>query len=419
MIRSTYCNSVIFTRPLQSRPVVLISPPFPFPSLPPSLPSSPPPPPSPHSSSPMTLSSTFHPSPFSVRLPLPRPSPLSSCSSFISRRVFVELWPRVAANEHPNCTFGLPGSFCETAFGAAGAHTREAQTHNLGGPWPRPATIPRETSEREKHCENEAGGKITLKFGPSSLRAPLCLGLRDNPPTTTTLDECVFGWKCILSEVRREAKVFRAHAVPHGLCDNQVSTLPNCCGRPGIGGPWKKRADELKLRREEEESLLRLIDTTNVGDNGWTPLLLEEDWHAICQTICIGIEEPEWEVTYYEHVEMHTMVKKARALWLLKVVKENGGNNYDPNRAASVRRAVEVAYEKPHSRVGRGRDQVWPRPSLARTKFGQDQGWPRPRLAKTKFGQTIVVVVVVVLLCCCRRRRRCCCVVWCVLLPKP
>ena len=31
------------------------------------------------------------------------------------------------------------------------------------------------------------------------------------------------------------------------------------------------------------------IDTTNVGDTGWEPPLVDDDWHAICQAIYNGV----------------------------------------------------------------------------------------------------------------------------------
>ena len=52
-----------------------------------------------------------------------------------------------------------------------------------------------------------------------------------------------------------------------------------------------------------------------------------------------------------------------------------------------------------HCGVPHGRDQVWPNPSLVKTKFGQtkfgqdqvwpDQVWPRPSLARPSAGQSI------------------------------
>ena len=134
---------------------------------------------------------------------------------------------------------------------------------------------------------------------------------------------------------RREAKVFRAHAPPHGVCDNLVNALElfanqqTGCNSPvdmlvdcvrerrrlkmeelrrfitevnhetGKIGDWEKTlesipvvkskfsedvpeavvregADELMLRREEEGVLRTLIDTTNVGDIGRKPPLVDE-----------------------------------------------------------------------------------------------------------------------------------------------
>ena len=73
-----------------------------------------------------------------------------------------------------------------------------------------------------------------------------------------------------------------------------ISDLPEDVVREG--------ADELTLRRE---GMLRtLVDTTNVGDSSGGPPLVNEDWHAISQAIYKGVEGPEWEVTFFEYVEM-------------------------------------------------------------------------------------------------------------------
>ena len=41
--------------------------------------------------------------------------------------------------------------------------------------------------------------------------------------------------------------------------------------------------------------LRTFIDTTDVGDSGWGPLVIDEDWHATCQAIFQGVEGSEWE----------------------------------------------------------------------------------------------------------------------------
>ena len=129
---------------------------------------------------------------------------------------------------------------------------------------------------------------------------------------------------------RREAKAFRAHAPPHGVCDNldyeikllasqyqcdvspvrvlvkglqersrlkmmeglrkfimmdnheairtgdlenaQESYVPEAVVRDG--------ADEVTLQREEEGMPRTFVNTTKVGDTGLGPPLVDEDWHA-------------------------------------------------------------------------------------------------------------------------------------------
>ena len=60
----------------------------------------------------------------------------------------------------------------------------------------------------------------------------------------------------------------------------------------------REGADELTLRAHEEGALRSFIDTTNVGDKRWEPPLVDEDWHAICQAIYMGVEGAEWETMY-------------------------------------------------------------------------------------------------------------------------
>ena len=52
----------------------------------------------------------------------------------------------------------------------------------------------------------------------------------------------------------------------------------------------REGADELTLRKEEEGMLRTFIDTTNVGDSGWRPPFMDEDWDATCQVIYNGVE---------------------------------------------------------------------------------------------------------------------------------
>ena len=55
----------------------------------------------------------------------------------------------------------------------------------------------------------------------------------------------------------------------------------------------REGADEPTLRREETGMLRTVVDTTNVGDSRRRPPLVDEDWHANCQAIYKGVEGPE------------------------------------------------------------------------------------------------------------------------------
>ena len=141
-----------------------------------------------------------------------------------------------------------------------------------------------------------------------------------------------------------KAKVFRAHAVPQGLCDNLINALKlqanqqrdGDCPTPDIvaglqEGSWEgimngvrsfieldnRRAVEvgllrkglrpfkvkkpkvsedhsevsrggagdLTLRAEEVDTLKACISVDHFGETIWGPLLVDADWHACCQAI--------------------------------------------------------------------------------------------------------------------------------------
>ena len=71
---------------------------------------------------------------------------------------------------------------------------------------------------------------------------------------------------------------------------------------------------------------------TNVGDNRWRQLLLDEGWHASCQATYRGIEGEAWEKLCHNFGELHKAVNlpklgnnhKAKALWLMRDAKTNG-----------------------------------------------------------------------------------------------
>ena len=128
--------------------------------------------------------------------------------------------PLVTSTSGPPTIFAL---FFPSLRGPPRLTQNEAQTHNLGGPWPRPvATIPRDPPEREERTIFFCGARKKKKarnaghpiFGdphpsgpppvgphpsghhPSGTPLFLCLGpnfwsLRD--PRDNIFDECVFG----------------------------------------------------------------------------------------------------------------------------------------------------------------------------------------------------------------------------------
>ena len=59
--------------------------------------------------------------------------------------------------------------------------------------------------------------------------------------------------------------------------------------------------------------LRTFIDTTDVGDSGWGPPLIDEDWHAICQAIFQGVEGSQWEDMCCKFKELHQAVKRKKS----------------------------------------------------------------------------------------------------------
>ena len=90
------------------------------------------------------------------------------------------------------------------------------------------------------------------------------------------------------------------------------------------------------LRREEEDMLRSFIDTTSVGDRRWSPPLVDEERHAMCQAIYYGVEGAEWDDMHHKYVEPHKAVnlkksgvsKNAKTLWPMRDAKANGEAYY-------------------------------------------------------------------------------------------
>ena len=154
-----------------------------------------------------------------------------------------------------------------------------------------------------------------------------------------------------------EIKVFSAHAIPQGLCENLSNALKllanqqkygdipvqniimglkekcreritNGLGsfiasdtysaaevghlrrrqrlfrvvRPKISGDssevLREGADDLTLRAEEFDTQKACINVDHIDEKCWA------DWHAMCQTIQKGIEGSEWEELYHHYRDM-------------------------------------------------------------------------------------------------------------------
>ena len=97
--------------------------------------------------------------------------------------------------------------------------------------------------------------------------------------------------------------------------------------------------------RAHEEGVLRtLIDTSNVGDQRWGLPQVDADWHALCQAIFQGVEEPEWEAVDYHCKDLHQAVKsknsgankKGKSAVGMKEAKDKGVDYYDTNHSTEI-----------------------------------------------------------------------------------
>ena len=159
-----------------------------------------------------------------------------------------------------------------------------------------------------------------------------------------------------------QAEVFRAHAVPQGLCENLINALELVANQQEDGdGPfqsivtnlceWSRKGlteglrnfvkvdnhralevghlmersfkirrpkaeegcpevlvrespEELTLRAEEVGTQKSCINVDHTAKERWGPPLVDADWHAFCQTIYKGIKGEDWEELYDCYKEM-------------------------------------------------------------------------------------------------------------------
>ena len=117
-------------------------------------------------------------------------------------------------------------------------------------------------------------------------------------------------------------EAFKAHAAPQGPCDNLINVLkllanqqkdgdsPNQCTVTGLNARSRRGIMD-RLRRfsqADNHSAVDVGDLTinidHIEDDRWSPPLVDADWHAFCQAICIRIGGDEWEELYCHYREM-------------------------------------------------------------------------------------------------------------------
>ena len=171
-------------------------------------------------------------------------------------------------------------------------------------------------------------------------------------------------WSCKQVIVFSRAKVFKAHAVPQGLCASLINALKLLANQQEDGdgllqnivtnlgkesrkgltdglreftevdnerslddgalrrgtGTFKVRKpkapegssevtvrespDELTSRAEEVNTWKALTSVNHIEPGRWGPPLVDADWCAFCQTLYKGIEGKDWEDMYDSHKVM-------------------------------------------------------------------------------------------------------------------
>ena len=161
-----------------------------------------------------------------------------------------------------------------------------------------------------------------------------------------------------------QAKVFKAHAVPQGLCENVINALKLLANQQEDGdglqqnivanlGKWSRKGltdslrdfirvdnnhaldvgelhrgtgtfkdrkpdapegwsdvtirespDELTLRAEEVNTSKAYKDVNHIKLERWSPRLVDADWYAFCQALYKGIEGEDWEEVYDSYKAM-------------------------------------------------------------------------------------------------------------------
>ena len=65
-----------------------------------------------------------------------------------------------------------------------------------------------------------------------------------------------------------------------------LETYPNARAQLG--------ADELTIRAEEKGTALAFLNMKEISYARWSPPLVDEDWHAVCQALNRSLEADEW-----------------------------------------------------------------------------------------------------------------------------
>ena len=101
-----------------------------------------------------------------------------------------------------------------------------------------------------------------------------------------------------MNEVRRFIEVDNHEAVKIGELQKNVEAIK-------VVRPMFNRMISPTDASSGRGTVAHLHRHSQCGACGWGQQVADEDWHAICQAICRGIEGAEWENLHYKFVEMN------------------------------------------------------------------------------------------------------------------
>ena len=86
------------------------------------------------------------------------------------------------------------------------------------------------------------------------------------------------------------------------------------------------------------------VDTTKMDNHRWRPPLVDEDWHALCQAVYVGVDQAEWLEFHGTSLDTNRKLRvrypcsssKAKTLWRIHEGKVQGEDFHDKAAAPKI-----------------------------------------------------------------------------------